>query len=355
MLCLPDRRHRAVAGGILEIIIETYSIVGMDDTVVNTVQFRFAASSPRPSWTEIATFLKRLDVDLRTMETAYKTSNDRSLFVKFTSRDAMIAALQKNVEPKMFEYVSGASVEVRMTMAGRNVHYVRIFDLPPESSDECLSLVLKDYGTVEWMIREKFPANLGLDHVYTGVRGVYVDIDKEIPPTINVGNRKGRVFYDGLKDVCFLCHGVGHRKSCCPQRTNRSKTGGNKEGKQPVTYATVVSGQEAVSVAQESAEVAEEVIEVLEDDVLETSTEIVSEGEELQLAAREASTETEKEVRRKEAMEKLTEVAKAFGEALNKHNASQRRAQFASTGSGQKSGSKEHSRPKKLCARRTNY
>lgn len=318
-------------------------IIEMDGMVVNTVQFRFPAFSPRPSWAEIATFVKQLDVDLTTMESAYKTSNDRSLFVKFTSLDAMTTALENNMEPRRFEYASGTSVEVRMTIAGRNVRYVRIFDLPPEQSDESLSLALKDYGAVEWMIREKFPANLGLDHMYTGVRGVYMDIEKEIPPTINVGNRMGKVFYDGLKDVCFLCHGVGHRKNCCPQR-RRNEVEGKKKVTQTVSYATIVSGQGPVSVEQESTEVSDEVIEVLEEDMLEDQVETAREEEELQPV-------TEKELRRKAAIEQLTEVAKAFGEAINKQNASQRRAQFASSGSG----SKEHSRPKKLCARRTNY
>lgn len=169
--------------------------------VVNTVQFRFPPASPSPSWTEIAMFLKQLNVDLMKMETAYKTSNDRSLCVKFVSPEAMTEALEKNTETRRFQYSSGSSVELRMSIAGSNVHYERIFDLPPELSDDCLSSALQVFGKVEWMTREKFPVNLGLDHMYTGVRGVFMDITQVIPPTIDVGNKKGRVFYDGLKDV----------------------------------------------------------------------------------------------------------------------------------------------------------
>lgn len=82
----------------------------MDGMVVNTVQFRFPPASPSPSWTEIAMFLKQLNVDLMKMETAYKTSNDRSLCVKFVSPEAMTEALEKNTETRRFQYSSGSSV-----------------------------------------------------------------------------------------------------------------------------------------------------------------------------------------------------------------------------------------------------
>lgn len=333
----------------LNIIVGDNYIIRMDGLVVNTVQFRFPSSSPRPSWPEIASFLKQLDVDLAKLETAYKTSQDRSLFVKFTSPEAMKEALEKNTEPRRFVYASGTSVEVRMAIAGRNACYVRIFDLPPELSDECLALALGDYGKVEWITREKFPANLGLDHLYTGVRGVYMDVEKDIPPSIVVGNRKGQVFYDGLKDVCFLCRGVGHRKKSCPQRQVRNKPEG-RNVPQSTSYAAIVSGQGAVPEEQQPTELVEDVIEVLDEDVLDSPGETESE-EQWQTVACSSRAEQEKEIRRKEAIEELTEVAKAFGEAITRQNASQRRAQFASAGSG----SKEHSRPKKLCARRSNY
>ncbi|XP_062559694.1 uncharacterized protein LOC134224391 [Armigeres subalbatus] len=76
-------------------------------------------------------------------------------------------ALRKNREPRKFCYSSGKTVEVRMIIAGSNIRYVRVFDLPPEIPDEDLSSVLGQYGTVEYSVREKFPVDLGLDHLYT--------------------------------------------------------------------------------------------------------------------------------------------------------------------------------------------
>lgn len=206
-----------------------------DENVVNTVQFQFPLACPRPTWTEIANFVKQLDTDVMFMEATYRTAHNRSIYIKFVSLEAMTDSLKKNKEPKKFRYSNGKSVEVRMEIAGRNVQYVRVFDLPPELSDNSLSMVLGKYGKVECMKREKFSADLGLAHMYTGVRGVYMEIKNEIPSMIEIGNRKGRVYYEGLKDTCFLCRAVGHRKDSCPRRQHRK----NREVEQT---ARVVSG-----------------------------------------------------------------------------------------------------------------
>lgn len=138
---------------------------------------------------------------------------------------------------------SGVSVEVRMKIAGESMRYVRVFDLPPELPDDKLEGVLREFGKIERVVREKFPPNLGLDHLFTGVRGVYMDVTKDIPPSIDIAGRK-TIFYDGLKDTCFLCQTVGHRRNSCPQRKSRDRK--QEESKQEKTgngsYAAVVSG-----------------------------------------------------------------------------------------------------------------
>lgn len=312
----------------------------MSENVVNTVQFRFPMGSPRPSWDEIANFLKQLDTDLMVMETAYKTAQDRSLFVKFTSQEAMTESLKKNKNPRKFVYNSGICVEVCMSIAG--AQYVRVFDLPPELADDRLSLVLGKYGEIEQVVREKFPAGLGLDHLYTGVRGVYMVVKKDIPPMVEVVGRKGRIFYEGLKDTCFLCQQIGHRKDACPQRQARHKNG-NKKAKSSNSYAEIVAGKQAVSELEEPEEIMDDdVIEVLEEEFVEESPE-KSEAEKVSEA------ELEKELRRKQGIEALEEVAKAIHDAMRNPQANQRRAEFASSSSG--SGS----RPKKKIARKVLY
>ena len=313
---------------------------------MNTAQFRFPTASPRPSWAEIASFVKQLEGDLLQIETAYRTAQERSLFIKFTSREAMTESLRKNADPRKFYYTNGEAVEVQMSIAGSNVRYVRVFDLPPEVSDERLSLALGEYGKVERLVREKYAPEHGLGHMHTGVRGAYMEIKKAIPPAIDVGSRRGHVFYDGLKDTCFLCHAVGHRKDSCPQRVRRNN-------QRPGSYAAIVSGQKPVAAAQQTVEVSEEIIELTEEDIIGETTETEDINEEItdqhQAEKTGSEKEREKEERRKEGIATLVQVANAISEAVGKQQASQRRAQFAS------SGSKEHSRPKKLCARKSMY
>lgn len=240
----------------------------MSEMVINTVQFRFPTGSPPPSWVEIANFLKQLDTDLMLMETAYKAAQDRSLYVKFISHEAMMESLGKNTEPRQFAYKNGKSVAVRMTIAGANMQYVRVFDLQPELPDANLSLTLGEFGRIEHVIREKFPSDLGLDHMYTGIRGVYMDVEKSIPPSIDVGDRKARVFYEGLKDTCFLCLGFGHRKDVCPQRKIRNKQDKKRQvNEESCSYADVVSGKESVpEVIKDTQTCEDDLIEVLEED-----------------------------------------------------------------------------------------
>ncbi|XP_062707909.1 uncharacterized protein LOC134288139 [Aedes albopictus] len=76
--------------------------------------------------------------------------------------------------------------------------YVRIFDLPPEIEDADLVLMLQKYGKVQSTVRERFPAEFQLN-MFTGVRGVYMDIESAIPDVLYFRNRKGRIFYHGMK------------------------------------------------------------------------------------------------------------------------------------------------------------
>lgn len=284
------------------------------------------------------------------METTYRTAQDRSMFIKFTTHEAMIDSLSKNAEPQSFVYTSGKSVEVRMAVAGSNMRYIRVFDLPPEVPDDMLSSVLGEFGKVDRLVREKFSADVGLGHMYTGVRGVHMDVQKNIPPSIDVMGRKANIFYDGLKDTCFLCHSTGHRRDLCPERKPRNKQEKKTQGN-PVSssYAAVVSGKHTSSEDHNSTEgLEQEIIEVLDEEFLEGSTE-TEEIEQSQPNTCVAVTVSEKEMRHKENMQKLEEAAIVIKEAIENKTAKDRRAQFAA------SASNSSSLPRKKVARRTFY
>lgn len=194
----------------------------MDGLVKNTLMFRFPDGAPGPSVVEIARFVKSFDADKFTMESSYKISEERCICIKFMNERAMKDALMQNPENHVFQYSSGETVEVKMSVAGGCSKYIRIFDLPPEVPDQEIGNVLGKYGVVRRMVREKFPAQLELD-LTTGVRGVYIEIKKEIPATLFFLNRRGRIYYEGVKHKCFLCKQEGHLKADCPRNTSNNK------------------------------------------------------------------------------------------------------------------------------------
>lgn len=189
----------------------------------NTLAFRFPPGAPAPSLVDTARFVKNLDADLDSMETTYKLVEEQCLCIKFKSLDAMKEAQAQIPEIVVFRYSNGERVEVKVSVAGCCTKYVRIFDLPPEIPDSEISAVLSRYGNVKRMVKEKFPADLNLN-MFTGVRGVYLDIKKVIPPTLYFLSRKGRIFYDGLKQKCFLCKEEGHLKADCPQKAKKQES-----------------------------------------------------------------------------------------------------------------------------------
>lgn len=173
------------------------------EAICNTVQFKFPAGAPQPSWEEIAVFTKRMHLDLMIIEAVYRLPG-RALCFKYKTEEAMENMLRRQKESIKFHYTNGKAVDVRLSIAGRKSTYVRVFDIAPEVPDNDLAVVFAEYGRVESIIREKFPTGLGLDHLYTGIRGVHLELEKEIPPTLEISSWKVRIFYEGLKDKCFF-------------------------------------------------------------------------------------------------------------------------------------------------------
>lgn len=234
----------------------------MDDGLVkNTLAFQFPQGAPAPSLVEMARFVKNLDADLDSMETSYKLSEEKCVCVKFKSLQAMKEAQTQIPEICVFRYSNGEKVEVKMAIAGCCTKYVRIFDLPPEVPDSEISAVLGRYGIVKRTVREKFPADLGLN-LFTGVRGVYLDIKKVVPASLYFLNRKGRIFYEGLKQRCYMCKEEGHLKVDCPQKSGvkssinaipveRSNVTGGPKNNGPNTTAAD-DGEETILQTQQS-------------------------------------------------------------------------------------------------------
>lgn len=209
--------------------------------IKNTVSFSYPNGSSKPTIAEMASFVKTLNSNPGDMHTMYRIGEEKAVFIKYKDEAAMRYALMNNPEQLPFRYANGKTVEVRMSLAGGLTQYVRVYDLPPEVSDDDVGSVLGRYGTVKRVIREKFPADTGLD-MFTGVRGVYMEVEKEIPSALHFRDRKGHIFYVGNKDKCFLCREEGHKMISCPKRMSRTQHQSDmintKKEKQTVTRTT---------------------------------------------------------------------------------------------------------------------
>lgn len=82
---------------------------------------------------------------------------------------------------------------------------------------------LVKYGTVKSITREKFGAATGLA-VFSGIRGINMIVQKEIPSQLYINNFKCRIYYDGIKERCFACGSTEHKKSECTLHANKNTT-----------------------------------------------------------------------------------------------------------------------------------
>ncbi|XP_055589326.1 uncharacterized protein LOC129741612 [Uranotaenia lowii] len=101
-------------------------------------------------------------------------------------------------------------------MASKLFRYIRIFNLPPETEDKEIAAAMSRYGKIHQFVRERYPAEYEYP-VYSGIRGVHMELEKEIPASLFIGHFRARIYYDGLKNRCFLCKAEGHLKVDCPK------------------------------------------------------------------------------------------------------------------------------------------
>lgn len=241
----------------------------------NTVRFTFSNGADKPAIGEVANFVKCLDAELDEIEAAYRIAEEKSLFVKFKSERSMLHALTANSDELIFHYGNGKKVKVHMSHAQDHICYVRIYDLPPEVPDQEIVTVLSKYGCVKRVVREKFPAELGIP-AYTGVRGAYMDVKQEIPSSLHFTSRKGNIYYQGNKDKCFICKEEGHLMASCPKRKARSQPKERRQekeqsGRLKETYGCAVTGGIATVGSEAEGEVELKTPEVLEEEIEEAA------------------------------------------------------------------------------------
>lgn len=219
----------------------------MESTKKHTLVFEFPKEAMGPSLFEMSRFSKKLTADRTMMDTCYRNADEKCIYIRFKTAEAFNDAVLYNPEMHTFEYNDGSTAQVKMSVAGGMYKYVRIFNLPPEVSDDDIGRVLARYGKIRKQVREKFPPECEFD-VYSGIRGAYMDIQKQIPASLFIRNSKARIYYEGFKNRCFHCKADDHLKVNCPQLQkgqNEHSEGRSSEGQTdsaPLLYAKVAAG-----------------------------------------------------------------------------------------------------------------
>lgn len=181
----------------------------------STIKLRFGAGSRGPNNAEVFKFFGKQEWTNEELSAMYR--DDFSIFVKFKSEQMMRNALTKLGPQTRFEYDDGTSMLVPVTAAAGTFKYVRIFGLPPEVDDRAIANVMSKYGTVQQLVRERFPVETGFP-IHNGIRGVHIELVSEIPAQLTIQHVKARIYYDGLQNKCFGCGALDHLKAACPNR-----------------------------------------------------------------------------------------------------------------------------------------
>lgn len=195
------------------------------ETRKNTLKLAFAQGAKMPIHLDVLRFMMRvLKVPATDVHSVYKDENDQRFYIKFIDENSFNRFSGTMEEQYWFQYADGEKAKVQLEMASRQFKYIRIFNLPPETEDKDIAAVLGQFGRIRQHVRERYPSDFGYP-VFSGVRGVHMEIEKEIPANMYIGHFRARLYYDGLKNRCFFCKAEGHNKSDCPKLADSREAG----------------------------------------------------------------------------------------------------------------------------------
>jgi Zinc knuckle len=184
----------------------------------NTIKVQLPSQNEKPLDAEMLRWVI-LDLELKDEEivgVGQNPANDGVMYIKCVSEAKMREVIEK-YDGTLFKYLNGIAVRVTMTEASENIRYVRIFGLPFEVEDEHIESFFRSFGIVKRLVKEKYPAHYNF-HVLSGVRGVYIDLKREIPAFLHMRGVRVKIHYYGMKAKCHICGSLDHMKSECPSK-----------------------------------------------------------------------------------------------------------------------------------------
>lgn len=201
------------------------------ETRKNTLKILFATGAKVPSYLEVLKFMSTgVKIPATDVHSVYKDENDQKFYIKFMDENSYNRFCNSVEDQYWFRFDDGSRSPVQLELASRQFKYIRLFNLPPETEEKEIAMALSKFGKIRQHVREKYPQDLGY-HVFSGIRGVYMEVEKEIPANMYIAHFRARVYYDGLKNRCFFCKAEGHMKVECPKLASlrvNAETGGQR-------------------------------------------------------------------------------------------------------------------------------
>nr|XP_029733644.1 uncharacterized protein LOC115269242 [Aedes albopictus] len=199
----------------------------------NTMRMYFGRELINPKDREVFNFFKKNGITSDMLVSMYREGKEFSVFAKFRDEKVLMETLTRLPATIGFEYDNGEKVSIAISVAGKQFRYVRMFGLPPEVEDREIAKELQKFGIIHHMVREKYGADTGYP-IWSGVRGVHMEILRDIPASMHIGHMQARIYYDGLQVKCFTCGSTEHMKANCPKRSStvndRLKRAGGRDG-----------------------------------------------------------------------------------------------------------------------------
>lgn len=206
---------------------------------VNTLKFAFGRGSSEPTDAEMFEFCRQRQFNPEEIYSIHKEKDSMAIYVKFKSESFMKKVLHNMQAVLTFKYADGKSADVTVSEADISFKYIRVFNLPPEIEDREIYQSLSPYGIVKQQVRERYHPSTGFP-VFSTVRGLYMEVTKEIPPQVRVRHFQARIYYEGMINKCFICKSADHIKANCPRR-NATQNSSSVQGR---LYSDIVEARD---------------------------------------------------------------------------------------------------------------